>query len=174
MSLSTWIVDKKGQVLTTCVDSKQLQLKGADMGASPLVYDTTLEDLRNLSSFEKQWLLVHILSGISLASMHFTGTILLWMTPCTSDARQQILNLAKATQNNKSNWVIASFMAFTVFSSRTGCLQPKTGLELPRWSLVVPQMIFTIGAADFGVAAYDSLGPWYTLSVLRLQIGVTT
>jgi hypothetical protein len=142
------------------------------MDASPLVYDTTLEDLRSLPYFEKQWPLVHVLSGFSLASMHLTGTILWWMTPCAFDARQHILGVAKATQNNKSNWVVASFIAFTVFSSRTGCLQPKARLELPRWSLVIAQTIFLIGAADFDIAAYDSSGPWYTLSVLPLQIAV--
>lgn len=53
-----WKTEQQDQGLITSVDSKQLQLKGPDMDASPLVYDTTLEDLRNFSSFEKQWLLV--------------------------------------------------------------------------------------------------------------------
>jgi hypothetical protein len=131
------------------------------MDASPLVYDTTLQDLHNLRSFEKQWSLLHIPSGISLASIHLTGTILLWMTPCAYDAREHIVSLVKSTQNNKSNWVVAIFMAMTVFSSGAGCLQPKTGLDLPRWSLVIAQTIFLIGAADFDIATYSSSGPWY-------------
>lgn len=143
------------------------------MDASPLVYDTSLEDLRNLSNFEKQWLLVHVLSGVFLACMHLSGTILLWMTPCASDARQHLLTLSKATQNNKSNWAVAIFIAMTVFSSSADCLQPKTGLELSRWSLVLSQTIFVSGASDLGVAAHFSSGPWYTLTVLRLQVGFT-
>lgn len=150
-----------------------MRIKGPDIDATPLVYDTTLEDLRNLSNFEKQWLLVHVLSGVSLACIHLSVTILLWMTPCAFDARHHMLSLSKATQNNKLNWVVGIFMAMTIFSSKPGCLQPKTGLELSRWSLVLSQTIFVSGASHLGVAAYFSSGPWYILSVLRLQVGFT-
>jgi hypothetical protein len=143
------------------------------MSASPLVYDTTLGNFRNLPAFEQQWLLVHAFSGMSLACMHLTGSCLLWMTTCASDARQPILSLAEASQNNKTNWFAAMFMATTVFSSRIGCLQPKAGLKLPRWALVLSQLIFLTGASDLGFATYLSSGPWYTLSVLRLQTGFT-
>ena len=143
------------------------------MDASSLVYDTTLEDLRSFTSFERQWLFFHVLSGVSFACMNLSGTALLWTTPCASAARQELLSLSKATQENTSNWVLAIFVATTVFSSRTGCLQPKTGLELPPWTLILSQTIFALGAADFGTAAYFYSGPWYTLSLLRLQTGFT-
>jgi hypothetical protein len=64
-------------------------------------------------------------------------------------------------------------MAITVFSSRAGYLHPKAGLELPRWALVLSQLIFLTGASELGFATYLSSGRWYTLSVLRLQTGFT-
>lgn len=70
----------------------------------------------------------------------------------------------------------AIFLAFMVFLSRTGSLEPMRvnfGRKVPGYTLFMSQVVFLHGSSVLGTTAYANSGPWFNWNALRVQTGLT-
>lgn len=131
-----------------------------------------MQDARALSSFEKEWLLVHMASGISLACMYLEGSYLLWIMPCGSDARRRIARLNHEHDAVGVHWYLMIAMAFAAFLVKAGYLATDAERDTPRDILAICQWFLLWGAYLLGSAAYDNYaGPGYAVKLLCVHTG---
>jgi hypothetical protein len=135
------------------------------------VYDYTMQDLRTLPAFEQQWLLAHVLSGTSLASIYVTELSVLWMTPSSGGTNQEREDSMRPIREVMSNYLPAISMALAMYLFRGGYLGHESGKRLSRYVLILPQVMFLTGGLWLGMATYANAGSWCALGLLRVQTG---
>jgi hypothetical protein len=135
------------------------------------VYDYTAQHIRVLPALEQQWLLAHVLSRTSLASIYMTESNLWWMTPFSGGKNQEREDSMRPIREVMSNYFPAISMALAMYLFRGGYLGHGTGQRPSRYILILPQVMFLAGGLWLGVATYANAGPWYALGLLRVQTG---
>jgi hypothetical protein len=135
------------------------------------VYDYTMQDLRALPAFEQQWLLAHVLSGTSLASIYLTELSLLRTTSSSGVVREAHEDLMRSSREVMSNYLPAISMALAMYLFRGGHLGYETGQKPSRYILILPQVVFLAGCLWLGMATYANAGSWCALGLLRVQTG---
>jgi hypothetical protein len=135
------------------------------------VYDYTMQHFRALPAFEQQWLLMHILSGTSLASIYVTELSALWMTSFSGSTNQEREDTMPPIREVMSNYPPAISMALEMYLFRGGYLGHKIGQRPSRYILVVPQVMFLAGGLWLGTATYANAESWCALGLLRVQTG---
>jgi hypothetical protein len=133
------------------------------------VYDYRIQHFRALPAFEQQWLLAHLLSGTSLASIYMTEWSLSWTTSSPEGARQDREVLMRSSQDVMSNYFPAISMASGMYLFRGGYLGHDSGQRPPRYILVLPQVMFLGGSLWLGMTTYVHAGSWCALGLLRVQ-----
>jgi hypothetical protein len=135
------------------------------------VYDYTMQDFRALPAFEQQWLLAHILSGTSLASIYITELSVLWMTPFSGGTNQELEYSMRPIREVMTNYLPAISMALAMYLFRGGYLDHESRQRLSRYVLILPQVMFLTGGLWLGMATYANAGSWCALGLLRVQTG---
>jgi hypothetical protein len=93
------------------------------------VYDYTLQHFSALPAFEQQWLLAHILSGTSLASIYVTDLSVLWMTPFSGDTNQEPEYSMRPIREVMSNYLPAISMALATYLLEAAIWATKLGRD---------------------------------------------
>jgi hypothetical protein len=135
------------------------------------VYDYTTQHIRALPAFEQQWLLAHVLSATSLASIYTTELNLCWMTPFSDGTDHEREDSMRSIREVMSNYFPAMSMALAMYLFRGGYLGHETGQRPSRYILILPQAMSLAGGLWLGMATYANAGPWYALGLLRVQTG---
>lgn len=128
------------------------------------IYDI---DFTALSSFDKQWLLLHLLATTALISSGTTSSALLWQMPCTSSSRSALLKLSEECFNtppqllNLVRWILLMWL-------------PRAGHRVEtrnqsRVMVLLSQFLLFVVAVVLGITTHDTPNSSYGVMLVKSQ-----